>query len=58
MAKKYVKMYHIDKLFPHTMKELNYNFFGIKPGKSISKHFAHIAMKGWSVLYYVKTFSV
>jgi hypothetical protein len=44
MAKKYVEMYHIDKLFPCAMWELNNNISGIKPSKSILEHFAHHAV--------------
>jgi hypothetical protein len=54
----YVKMCHIDKLYPHVMWKLNHNFFGVKSGESISKHFVLHAMEVWSTLYPIKPFGV
>jgi hypothetical protein len=34
MAKKYVKMYHIDKLFPEAVWKYNHRVSGIKPGEN------------------------
>jgi hypothetical protein len=58
MAKKYVKMSHINKLFPHVVWKLNHKIFEVKPGKSISKHFAHFEMEVWSTLLPTKTIGV
>jgi hypothetical protein len=55
-AKKYVKMHHIDKLFPEAVWKYNHRISGIKPGESKSKHFAHRALEVWSVLYPDKPF--
>ena len=41
IAKKYVKMYHIDKLFPEVVWLYNHKNFGVKPKENKSKHFAH-----------------
>jgi hypothetical protein len=56
MAKKYVKMHHIDKLFPEAVWEYNHRVSGVKPGESKSKHFAHRALEVWSALYPDKPF--
>jgi hypothetical protein len=55
-AKKYVKMHHIDKLFPEAVWKYNHRVSGVKPGKSTSKHFAHRALEVWSALYPDKPF--
>jgi hypothetical protein len=55
-AKKYMKMYHIDKLFPEAMWKYNHRVSGVKPGESTSKHFAHRALEVWSPLYPDKPF--
>jgi hypothetical protein len=56
MAKKYVKMHHIDKLFLEAVWKYNHRVSGIKPGESKSKHFAHRALEVWSTLYPDKPF--
>jgi hypothetical protein len=56
MAKKYVKMHHIDKLFLEAVWEYNHRVSGIKLGESTSKHFAHRAFEVWSALYPDKPF--
>jgi hypothetical protein len=56
MAKKYVKMHHIDNLFPEAVWEYNHKVSGVKPGESKSKHFAHHALEVWSALYPDKSF--
>jgi hypothetical protein len=56
MAKKYVKMHHIDKLFPEAVWKYNHRVSGVKPGESKSKHFAHRALEVWSALYPDKPF--
>jgi hypothetical protein len=48
VAKKYVKMYLIDMLFPCAVWNYNHNIFGVKPSKSTSKHFEHCALEVWS----------
>jgi hypothetical protein len=58
MARKYVKMCYINKLFARPMWKLNHNVFGVKHGKSILEHFAHQAMEVWCTLYPTKPFGV
>jgi hypothetical protein len=55
-AKKYVKMHHIDKLFPKAIWKYNHRVSGVKPGESKSKHFAHCALEVWFALYPDKSF--
>jgi hypothetical protein len=55
-AKKYVKMHHIDKLFPEAVWEYNHRVSGVKPGESKSKYFAHRALEVRSALYPNKPF--
>jgi hypothetical protein len=55
-AKKYVKMHHIDKLFPEAVWNYNHRVFGVKPKESKSKHFAQRALEVWSALYPDKPF--
>jgi hypothetical protein len=55
-AKKYVKMHHIDKLFPEAVWEYNHRVSGVKPGESKSKHFAYRVLEVWSTLYPDKPF--
>jgi hypothetical protein len=55
-AKKYVKMHHIDKLFPEVVWEYNHRVSGIKSGENKSKHFTHRALEVWSALYPDKPF--
>jgi hypothetical protein len=56
VAKRYVKMHHIDKFFPQAVWNYNHKAFGVKPSESKSKHFAHHALKVWSSLYPDKPF--
>jgi hypothetical protein len=56
VAKKYVKMHHIDKLFPQAVWNYNHRVSSIKPRKSKSKHFVHRALEVWSALYLDKPF--
>jgi hypothetical protein len=56
VAKRYVKMHHIDKLFPQAVWNYNHKASGIKLSKSISKHFAHREFEVWSALYPDKSF--
>jgi hypothetical protein len=56
MAKKYVKMHHIDKLFLEAVWNYNHKVSGIKPSESKSKHFVHRALEVWSTLYLDKPF--
>jgi hypothetical protein len=44
-AKKYVKMHHIDKLFPEAVWKYNHRVSGVKLGESTSKHFVHRALE-------------
>jgi hypothetical protein len=53
---KYVKMHHIDKLFPHAVWNFNHKVSGVKPSENKSKHFEHCALEVWSVLYPKKPF--
>jgi hypothetical protein len=55
-AKKYMKMHHIDKLFPEAVWKYNHRVSGVKPSESTSKHFAHRALEVWSALYPDKPF--
>jgi hypothetical protein len=55
-TKKYVKMHHIDKLFPEAVWKYNHRVSGVKPGESKPKHFAHRALEVWSALYPDKPF--
>jgi hypothetical protein len=57
-AKKYVKMHHIDKLFPEAVWKYNHRVSSVKPGESKSKHFAHRALEVWSALYPDKSFGL
>jgi hypothetical protein len=45
VAKKYVKMHHIDKLFPEAVWNYNHRVSGVKPSENKSKHFAHRALE-------------
>jgi hypothetical protein len=56
VAKKYVKMHHIDKLFSQVVWNYNHSIFGVKPGENKSKLFAHRALEVWSALYPDKPF--
>jgi hypothetical protein len=49
-AKKYVKMHHIDKLFPEAVWKYNHRVSGVKPSENKSKHFAHLRLK-FGLLY-------
>jgi hypothetical protein len=51
VAKKFVKMHHIDKLLPHAMWSYNHKVYGVKPSKSTSMHFEHRALEVWKALY-------
>jgi len=55
-ARKYVKMCHIDKLFPEAVWSYNHRNSGLKPKDCISKHFAHRALEVWSTLFPNKPF--
>jgi hypothetical protein len=57
-AKKYVKMHHIDKLFPEAVWKYNHRVSGVKPGENKSKHFVHRALEVWSALYLDKPFGL
>jgi hypothetical protein len=56
--KKYVKMHHIDKLFPEAVWKYNCRVSSIKPGECKSKHFAHRVLEVWSTLYPDKPFGL
>jgi hypothetical protein len=56
VAKRYVKMYHIEKLFPQAVWNYNHKASGVKPSESTSKHFAHCVLEVWSTLYPHKPF--
>ena len=58
ITKKYVKMYHLDKLFPKAVWKYNHRVFGVKLGENKSKHFAHCALEVWSALYPDKSFGL
>jgi hypothetical protein len=45
MAKKYVKMHHIDKLFLQVVWNYNHRVSSVKPSERKSKHFAHRALE-------------
>jgi hypothetical protein len=57
-AKKYVKMHHIDKLFPKAVWKYNHRVSGVKSGENKSKHFAHRALEVWSASYPAKPFDL
>jgi hypothetical protein len=44
-TKKYVKMHHLDKLFPEAVWKYNHKVSSIKPGETKSKHFVHRALE-------------
>jgi hypothetical protein len=56
VAKRYVKMHHINKFFPQAMWNYNHNAIGVKLSECTSKHFAHRALEVWSALYPDKPF--
>jgi hypothetical protein len=56
VAKRYVKMHHIDKLFPQEVWNYNHKASGVKPSKSTSKYFVHHALEVWFTLYLDKPF--
>jgi hypothetical protein len=51
VAKRYVKMHHIDKFFPHAVWNYSHKAPSVKPSENTSKHFAHHALEVWSALY-------
>ena len=51
MAKKYMKMYYIDMLFPRAVWNYNHNIFCVKLSESTLKHFKYSALEVWSTLY-------
>jgi hypothetical protein len=51
-----VKLHHIDKFFPEAVWEYNLRASGVKPKENKSKHFTHLALEVWSVLYPDKPF--
>jgi hypothetical protein len=56
VAKRYVKMHHIDKLFPYAVWNYNHKVSGVKLSESTSKYFAHRALEVWFALYLDKPF--
>jgi hypothetical protein len=56
VAKRYVKMHHIDRLFPQAVWNYNHKVYGVKPSESTSKYFAHRVLEIWSALYPEKLF--
>jgi hypothetical protein len=56
VVKKYMKMYHIDKLFSPLVWNYNPKVSGVKPSESTSKHFEHRALEVWFVLYQDRPF--
>jgi hypothetical protein len=56
VAKRYVKMHHIDKLFPQAVWNYNLKAYGVKPSENTSKYFAYRALEVWSALYLDKSF--
>ena len=56
VARKYVKMHHIDKLFPQVVWNYNHSCSSVKPSQSTSKHFAHCVVEVWSYLYLERPF--
>lgn len=51
LAKKYVKMYHIDKLFPVHVHELHHRQKGVKAETCTHNHFVHRANEVHAVLF-------
>ena len=45
MAKNYLNVCHIDKLFPYAIWKFNHNVSSMKLRESASKHFVHGAME-------------
>jgi hypothetical protein len=45
VAEMYVKMYHIDKLFPPIVWNYNHKVSTVKPNESTFKHFEHRALE-------------
>jgi hypothetical protein len=58
MAKNYLNVCHIDKLFPCTIWKFNHNVSSMKPRESASKHFTHGAMEVWSTLFSTKPIGI
>ena len=50
-CKTYVKMYHIDKLWPREQHEVNTRTFTCKPGSCTDDHFLHRAYEVWNALF-------
>ena len=50
-CKTYVKMYHIDKLWPREQHDLNTRTFSCKPGSCMDDHFMHRAYEVWTTLF-------
>ena len=57
-AKKYMKIYYIDKLFPEVVWSYNHKNFDVKPKQSKSKYFVLRAFEVWSALYPNKFFGL
>ena len=57
-AKKYVKMYHINKIFLEEVRLNNHRVSSVKPKESKSKYFVHRALEVWSALYRDKSFGL
>jgi hypothetical protein len=58
IAKKYVNMCYINKLFSCAMWEYNHNISRMKPNENISKPFVHCVLEVWFTLYPTKPFDV
>jgi hypothetical protein len=56
VAKRYIKMHHIEKFFLQAVWNYNHKASGVKPSESTSKHFVHRALEVWSALYPDKPF--
>ena len=50
-SKKYVKMYHVDKLWPRGCHEMNTKSFTARPHMCNNDHFLHRAQEVWRTLF-------
>ena len=50
-SKKYVKMYHVDKLWPRGCHEMNTKSFTARPHMCNNDHFLHRAEEVWRTLF-------
>ena len=57
LCKKYVKMYHIGKLWPQELHAGHTREFSFKPASCLSPHFVHRSVEVWRALFGDKSMS-